>query len=32
MAIDASEILGAPQLAGVKVNPLGFGMQALGHG
>lgn len=25
MAYDASAVLGAPQLAGVKVNPLGFG-------
>jgi hypothetical protein len=28
MAHDASEILGAPQLAGVKVNPRGFGRRA----
>jgi hypothetical protein len=30
MAIDASEVLGAPQLAGVKVNPLGFGKRTAG--
>lgn len=30
MAIDASGILGAQQLAGVKVNPLGFGKKTAG--
>jgi len=30
MAIDATAILGAPQLAGVKVNPLGFGKRTAG--
>lgn len=30
MAIDASELLGSPQLAGVKVNPLGFGKRTAG--
>jgi hypothetical protein len=30
MAFDTSEILGAPQLAGVKVNPLGFGKKTAG--
>ncbi len=28
MAHDASEILGSPQLAGVKVNPRGLGRRA----
>jgi hypothetical protein len=31
MAHDASQILGAPQLAGVKVNPFGFGKATAGR-
>jgi len=30
MAIDASEVLGSAQLAGVKVNPFGFGKRTAG--
>ena len=31
MAIDASEVLGSAQLAGVKVNPFGFGKRTAGR-
>ena len=31
MAIDASEVLGSAQLAGVKVNPVGFGKRTAGR-